>query len=61
MKEEKDPADETAFMWNVAKLEKLEDECAAAAGPTVYFDKINFVLSYAKSLLQYFKRMCRNH
>ena len=58
----RDPADETAFMWNADKLAQLEKECEKenSRGAPIYFDKINFVVSYAKALLQYFNKLCRS-
>jgi hypothetical protein len=58
--EERNPADEIAFMWNVDKLAQLEKECEKenSRGP-VPLDGINFVRSYARALLIYFKSLCR--
>ena len=59
--EEKDPANETAFMWTVDKVDKLDRACAAADTPAIYFDRMHFVLSYAKTFLEYLKKMCRKN
>jgi hypothetical protein len=62
MPEEKDPADETAFMWNVDKLARLEKECEKenSCGEPATLDGINFVLGYAKAIVEYFKKVCRS-
>jgi hypothetical protein len=60
---DRDPAEETAFMWNEDKVKQLDEECRRFAGPrgsTIYFDGLRLIIEYARSLLQYLKKMCRS-